>query len=310
MTAQNLDFGGRVAIVTGAGQGMGRAHAKMLASRGARVVVNDLNADNAASTVAEIIADGGTAVVDINNVVTGAEAIVQTAIDAYGRLDIVVNNAGINAFGTFWEMDRDTWWRVFDVTVKGVVEVSRAAMPHLIASGTGRLINISSNGLMGVPLDSAYSAAKAAVWGLSIGLAAEAREVGVQVTTLMPVAWTPMTQDAFPNPVVQEAMKENVPPEAVSAFVTYLAHQDTTTYADTFEIAGVAAGRVVIAGMERVDAAAATPEAWVEQAEALTKDGAMRVFHNASESFRDQMVHLAPELDSVLPEDAANVERV
>ncbi|CAM5508805.1 hypothetical protein SHIRM173S_11196 [Streptomyces hirsutus] len=138
MTAQNLDFGGRVAIVTGAGQGMGRAHAKMLASRGARVVVNDLNADNAASAVAEIIADGGTAVVDINNVVTGAEAIVQTAIDAYGQLDVVVNNAGINAFGTFWEMDRDTWWRVFDVTVKGVVEVSRAAMPHLIASGTGR----------------------------------------------------------------------------------------------------------------------------------------------------------------------------
>ncbi|CAM5489566.1 SDR family NAD(P)-dependent oxidoreductase [Streptomyces hirsutus] len=71
-----------------------------------------------------------------------------------------------------------------------------------------------------------------------------------------------------------------------------------------------AAGRVAIAGMERVDAAAATPEAWVEQAEALSKDGEMRVFHNASESFRDQMVHLAPELDSVLPEDAANVERV
>lgn len=221
-----------------------------------------------------------------------------------------MNNAGINVFGAFWEMDRDTWWRVFDVTVKGVVEVSRTAMPHLIASGTGRLINISSNGLMGVPLDSAYSAAKAAVWGLSIGLAAEAREVGVQVTTLMPVAWTPMTQDAFPNPVVQAAMKENVPPEAVSAFVTYIAHQDTTTYADTFEIAGVTAGRVAIAGMERVDAAAATPEAWVEQAEALTKDGEMRVFHNASESFRDQMVHLAPELDSVLPQDAANVERV
>lgn len=85
MTAQNLDFGGRVALVTGAGQGMGRAHAKMLASRGARVVVNDLNADNATSAVAEITADGGTAVVDTNNVVTGAEAIVQTAIGAYGR---------------------------------------------------------------------------------------------------------------------------------------------------------------------------------------------------------------------------------
>jgi NAD(P)-dependent dehydrogenase (short-subunit alcohol dehydrogenase family) len=304
-----LDFCGRVAIVTGAGQGMGREHAKMLASRGARVVVNDVNKENADSAVAEITAAGGVAVVDTHSVVDGAVEIVQTALESFGQLDIVINNAGINAFGLFWEMDRDTWWRVFDVTVKGVVEVSRAAMPHLIASGSGRLVNISSNGLMGVPLDSAYSAAKAAVWGLSIGLAAEAREVGVQVTTLMPVAWTPMTEDAFPDPVVQQSMRENVPASAVSAFVTYLAHQDTTTYGDTFEIAGTAAGRVAIAGMPRVDAAAATPEAWVNMATALEQDGELQVFRNASESFRDQMVHLSPELDAVLPVDAASVSR-
>ena len=304
-----LDFHGRVAIITGAGQGMGREHAKMLASRGARVVVNDVNAQNAQDTVAEIAKADGIAVASTHSVVDGAADIVQTAVDAYGRIDIVVNNAGINDFGRFWEMDHDTWWRIFDVTVKGVVEVSRAAMPYLIESGSGRLINISSNGVMGVPLDSAYSAAKAAVWGLSIGLAAEAREVGVQVTTLMPVALTPMTENAFPNPTIQEAMRENVPSSAVSAFVTYLAHQDTTTHGETFEIAGVAAGKVAIAGMPRVNAPAATPEAWVDMAEELAQDGELRAFRNASESFRDQMVHLAPELDEVLPQDAASVAR-
>lgn len=306
---ENLDFNGRVAIVTGAGQGMGREHAKMLASRGARVVANDINTERAGETVAEITGAGGIAVADSNNIVTGAADIVQTALTEFGQLDIVVNNAGINAFGRFWEMDPDTWWRVFDVSVKGVVEVSRAAMPHLIASGSGRLINISSNGVMGVPLDSAYCAAKAAIWGLGITLAAEAREVGVQVTTLMPVAWTPMTEDAFPNPVIQDAMRQTVPADAVSAFVTWLAHQDTTVYGDTFEVAGVSAARVAIAGTPRMKVEVPTPESWAGGAEELTKDGQLRPFRTASESFRDQMVYLAPELDAVLPADASNVSR-
>ena len=306
---QILDFKGRVAVVTGAGQGMGREHAKMLASRGARVVANDINADRVADTVSAIIDSGGIAVANSHNIVSGAADIIQTALNEFGQLDIVVNNAGINAFGRFWEMDPETWWKIFDVSVKGVVEVSRAAMPHLIASGSGRLINISSNGVMGVPLDSAYNAAKAAIWGLGITLAAEAREVGVQVTTLMPVAWTPMTEDAFPNPVIRDAMRETVPASAVSAFVAWLAHQDTTVYGDTFEVAGVSAGRVAIAGMPRMKVETPTPESWAEGAELLTQDGELRPFRTASESFRDQMVYLAPELDSVLPADAADVSR-
>ena len=272
-------------------------------------MVNDISADRCEETVNAIIEAGGTAVPDSSDVVTSSAELVQKAISTFGSLDIVVNNAGINAFGRFWEMDSDTWWRIFDVAVKGVVGVSRAAMPHLIASGSGRLINISSNGVMGVPTDSAYNAAKAAIWGLSITLAAEAREVGVQVTTLMPVAWTPMTEDAFPNPVIQEAMRKTVPASAVSAFVTWLAHQDTTVFGETFEIAGVSAGRVAIAGMPRMKVAAPTPEAWAAGSEALMQNGELRPFRDASESFRDQMVYLAPELDEVLPVNAANVER-
>ncbi|GAB2804137.1 hypothetical protein GCM10027073_40920 [Streptomyces chlorus] len=302
-----LDFNARVAIVTGAGQGMGREHAKMLASRGARVVANDINAERAAETVAEITVDGGVAVADSNDIVTAAADIVQTALDAFGQLHIVVNNAGINAFGRFWEMDSETWWRVFDVSVKGVVEVSRAAMPHLIASGSGRLINVSSNALMGVPLDSAYAAAKSAIWGLGNTLAAEAKDVGVQVSTVLPVAWTPMTEDAFRDPVVQDAMRAHVPASAVSAFVAWLAHQDTTVYGEAFEVAGVAAARTAFSVMPRMKTAEPTPESWAASVGDLMQDGDLEPLRNASQSFRGQMVYLAPELDTVLSADAADV---
>src|SRR6478752_2541254 len=111
MAGQNdLDFGGRVAIVTGAGQGMGRAHAIMLASRGARVLANDIAGDRAGQTVQIITDAGGTAVSDSNDIVTRSAELVQTAIHNYGCLDIVVNKAGINRYGRLWEMDPDVWW--------------------------------------------------------------------------------------------------------------------------------------------------------------------------------------------------------
>jgi NAD(P)-dependent dehydrogenase (short-subunit alcohol dehydrogenase family) len=295
-----LRFNGRVAIVTGAGQGMGREHAKMLASRGARVVVNDINAARAAETVEEILAGGGTAVADSHDIVTGASEIVQTALDAYGRLDIVVNNAGINAIGRFWEMDADTWWRVFDTSVKGVVEVSRAAMPHLIESGSGRLINFASNALMGSPGSSAYSAAKAAIWGLGNTLAAEAREVGVQVTTLLPVAWTPMTEGFFENPVIQDAMRKELPANAIAAFVTWLAHQDTTVHGEAFEVAGISAARTAFSAMPRIKVTESTAEVWAENEASLMQDGDLTHLRDASESFSAQLVFVAPEMENAI----------
>lgn len=302
-----LDFGGRVAIVTGAGQGMGREHAIMLAARGARVVVNDINADRAGETVKAITDAGGTAVTDSHNIVTESADLVKTAIDNFDGLDVVVNNAGINAYGLFWEMDSDVWWRVFDTSFRGVVEVSRNAMPHLIKSGSGRLINISSNALMGLPNDTSYAAAKAAIWGLGNSLAGEAREVGVQVTTLLPVAWTPMTQEAFGDPVIQKVMNDHFPSSSVSAFVTWLAHQDTTVHGETFEIAGISAARTAFTAMPRLKVAEPTPEAWADNAANLMQDGEFTPLPQASDSFRAQVVFLAPEMDAVLPANAADV---
>lgn len=302
-----LRFNGRVAIVTGAGQGMGREHAMMLASRGARVVVNDINAERAGETVTLITDAGGSAVVDSHDIVEEAAHLVQTAIDSFGGLDIVINNAGINRFGLFWEMDSEEWWRVFDTSFRGLVEVSRAAMPHLIASGTGRLINVSSNALMGAPHATAYSAAKAAIWGFGNALIPEGRQAGVQISTILPVAWTPMTEDAFPNPAIQKVMREKFPADAVAAFATWLAHQDTTVYGEAFEIGGVSAARTVITAMPRITVPETTPEVWAENAETLMKEGALSPLRSASESFREQLVFLAPEMESEIPADAADL---
>lgn len=122
-----LDFKGRVAIVTGAGQGMGKAHAATLASRGARVVVNDVSLVHAEQAVKEIVGAGGIAVADVHDVATDASAIVQTAIDSFGALDIVVSNAGIIRVGLFGEQPSEEFWKVFDVSFRGTVELSRAA---------------------------------------------------------------------------------------------------------------------------------------------------------------------------------------
>jgi NAD(P)-dependent dehydrogenase (short-subunit alcohol dehydrogenase family) len=304
----DLDFGGRVAIVTGAGSGMGREHALMLASRGARIVANDISADRAAATVDEIARAGGTAVVDTHDITTDAALLVQTAIDSFDQLDIVVNNAGIVLFGMFGEQEAETWWKVFDIHVRGTVEVSRAAWPHLVKSGSGRLINIASSGMLGSPGVSAYSSAKAAIWGLGNALALEGASVGVQVSTVMPSAWTPMTEGSYTDPVVREAFRDQMPPVAIAAFVTWLAHQDTQANNLTFSVSGNAAARGTFSVLPRVRAADSTPESWVAVADDLVNPPeVLTAVHNTSELFRSEFVYLAPHLDSVLPQDTADV---
>ncbi|MBT8447187.1 MAG: SDR family NAD(P)-dependent oxidoreductase, partial [Gammaproteobacteria bacterium] len=195
MSDKLLDFGGAVAIVTGAGRGLGRAHAVMLASRGCRVVVNDLAGDDdpAGEVVAEIVAAGGTATADHHSVIDEPAGIVDTARQQFGQLDIVVNNAGVLEGSTLADTDPELWHRVFDIHFRGTVDVCRAAWPHLVSSGHGRIINTSSSGMLGNSGLTSYGAAKAAVFGFTRSLAIEGLPLGIGVNCILPSARTRIT---------------------------------------------------------------------------------------------------------------------
>ena len=186
-----IRFDGRTVIVTGAGNGLGRCYAKQFAARGARVVVNDLGGssfgDGADKAAANIVVDeireaGGEAVANYDSVTDG-EKIVQTAIDTYGRVDIVINNAGILRDSSFHKMEDRDWDLVFEVHVRGAYKVTRAAWPHMREQGYGRIVfTASAAGLYGNFGQANYSAAKLALHGLSQTLAMEGHKRNITAT--------------------------------------------------------------------------------------------------------------------------------
>jgi NAD(P)-dependent dehydrogenase (short-subunit alcohol dehydrogenase family) len=243
----DLGFDGRVAIITGAGGGLGKQHALLLASRGARVVVNDVGGSvsgegsdkgPAETVVDEIRQLGGEAVSDSHSVSTpeGGEAIVQTAIDAFGSVDIVVNNAGILRDKTFQNMTPELLNPVLDVHLKGAFYVTRPAWVRMREQGYGRVVNTSSNaGILGNFGQTNYGAAKMGLVGLTRVLAAEGAKYNIKVNAIAPLARTRMTQDVLGEAV---ALLE---PELVSPVVAWLVHEDVPV---TGEIYSVGGGRV------------------------------------------------------------------
>lgn len=204
MQESEVRFDGQVAVVTGAGNGLGRSHALALAARGAAVVVNDYGPDvtgigrssaPADAVVAEIVAQGGRAVANYDGVHdrAGASAIIDAAIDSFGRIDILICNAGIWSIQPFEETDDAIWDRTLGVHVNGTMYTARAAWPHMRAQGYGRVIfTASSGGLYGKGGLTAYGAAKGAIYGLMRCLSLEAEEIGIKVNTLLPGAATRM----------------------------------------------------------------------------------------------------------------------
>ena len=224
-----IDFNGRVAIVTGAGAGLGRSHALLLASRGAKVVVNDLggavdgtggSSRAADAVVDEIRAAGGEAVANHDSVSDPAAAanIVKTATDAWGRVDILVNNAGILRDKTFAKMELADFDTVVDVHFLGSAYVTKAAWPVMQQQNYGRIVMTSSNsGLYGNFGQSNYAGAKMAVVGLMNSLKQEGAKYGILVNTIAPVAATRMTEALLPPPLLP-----HLKPEYVSQAVAYL----------------------------------------------------------------------------------------
>lgn len=242
---------GRVAIVTGAGAGLGRSYALLLARQGAKVVVNDLGGtlngqggDNAAAdrVVEEIRAAGGEAVASYASVSEEASAasIVQTAIDSFGRLDIVVNNAGILRDRSFAKMDLADFRAVLDVHLMGSVYVTKAAWPILSEQKYGRVVVITSTGgTVGNFGQSAYGAAKMGLLGLMNCLAVEGRKNNVLINAVCPTAATRMTEG-----LVDEKLGRYLGPETIAAAIGWLCSEKCTDSA-TITAAGAAGfGRV------------------------------------------------------------------
>jgi NAD(P)-dependent dehydrogenase (short-subunit alcohol dehydrogenase family) len=249
----DLGFDGKVAIVTGAGGGLGRSHALELARRGARIVVNDLGGTvdgsgggsegPAAQVVKEIEALGGEAVANRDSVATaeGGAAIVANAIEAFGRIDIVVNNAGILRDKAFHNMTPDLVDPVIDVHLKGAFNVTRAAWTHFREQNYGRVINTSSNsGLWGNFGQSNYGAAKMGLVGLTKVLAVEGAKYGIKANAIAPVAFTRMTADLMPG------LEDKLKPEYVTPIVVFLAHEDCPVTGDVYSAGGGVVARYFV----------------------------------------------------------------
>lgn len=223
-----LRFDGRVAVVTGAGGGLGKAYALLLASRGAKVVVNDLGSardgagkSNAADAVVKEIKDkGGVAVADYNSVVEG-EKLIKTAIDNFGRIDILINNAGILRDKSFTKMTEQDWDLIQAVHLKGAFKTTHAAWETFRKQKYGRIVMTSSNaGLFGNFGQANYSAAKLGLVGLANTLAIEGAKYNIKVNTIVPTAASRLTEDILP-PEMYEAMK----PELIAPVVAYMVHE-------------------------------------------------------------------------------------
>ena len=248
-----LGFDGRVAIITGAGGGLGRSHALELARRGAQVLVNDLGGalDGSGSSltaadrvVDEITAAGGIAVANHDSVATaeGGQNIVQAAIDAFGRVDVLVNNAGILRDKAFHKMDDAMIEAVINVHLKGALYVSQPAFCLMREQGYGRIVNTSSaSGLFGNFGQANYGAAKAGLAGLTRVLAIEGASHGIQVNAIAPIAATRMTQD------ILGPLADKVSPASVSPLVAYLAHEECAVNGHVYSVAGGRIARIFVA---------------------------------------------------------------
>ncbi|XP_012286538.1 peroxisomal multifunctional enzyme type 2 [Orussus abietinus] len=244
---EKLRFDDRVVIVTGAGAGLGRAYALLFGSRGAKVVVNDLGSNrhgggassNVADTVvAEIRQSGGKAVANYDSVLNG-DKIVKTAIDAFGRIDIIVNNAGILRDKSIANMSDDDWDIIHDVHVKGAFKTTRAAWPYFRKQNYGRVIVTASlSGLYGNFGQANYSAAKMALIGLANTLAIEGGKYNINTNVIVPTAGSRLTEDVLP-PDFHTLLK----PELIAPIVLWLCHDDCKESGSIIEAAMGWAGK-------------------------------------------------------------------
>ena len=259
-------FDGRVAIVTGAGGGLGREHALLLAARGARVLVNDLGGDpfgggasreRAEAVVEEIRKAGGEALADSSDVASpeGGRALVERALARWGQVDALINNAGVVGgaphFDELSDADVD---RVLRVHVHGAFNVSRPAWRAMRAQSYGRILFTSSGSVFGTGGPVTYPTAKAAMLGLTRNLALEGRRDGIKVNAIMPVAYTRLTAMLRDRALVDELEREFAPVR-VAPLAAWLVHEDAPCSGEIFTVGGGRFARVFLGVTRGVSAA-------------------------------------------------------
>lgn len=285
-----IRFDGRVAIVTGAGGGLGREYALLLARRGAKVLVNDIGSPDellgtgssdtpANSVVAEIHALGGEAVADTNTVATGdgGRAIVAAALDAWGRVDVVINNAGIvGPIKTFAELTDEDVDTVLGVQLRGPFNVLRPAWKAMVDQGYGRILNISSGSMFGQGEACTYPTAKAGMIGMTTNLGLAGSAYGIKVNALLPVGFTRMVEN-MPEPALSW-LRDSFPAGAVAPVAAFLVSEDVPCSGVSFSAGGGRFARVFFGEAQGVTSVQLTIEEVRDRFEvAMETDGAVTI---------------------------------
>ncbi|MEB3068712.1 SDR family NAD(P)-dependent oxidoreductase [[Mycobacterium] vasticus] len=284
-----LRFDGRVAVVTGAGRGVGRGHAMLLADKGAAVVVADhgvgIDGDGTSSepadeVVRDIIAAGGRAVACYASVAEpqGAQAIIDTAIESFGRIDAVINNAGIHDPGFFGDLSVQQFRTMLDVHYLGTLMVSRAAWPHFVEAGYGRIVNTVSEAMLGgISELTSYGAAKGAVFGLTRNLATEGAAHGIAVNAISPRAYTRMSASHSDSVAAQlsipkemmDTVNAAMPPELCAPAAAFLAHPDCPLNGEVLQIGMGNVARIAVVRTAGVTKSPLTAEDIAENLEEI-----------------------------------------
>jgi len=284
-----LRFDGRVAVVTGAGRGVGRSHAMLLADKGAAVVVADYGVDidgggtssePADEVVRDITAAGGRAVACYASVAEpqGAQAIIDTAIESFGRIDAVINNAGIHDPGFFADLSVQQFRTMLEVHYLGTLMVSRAAWPHFVGAGYGRIVNTVSEAMLGgISELTSYGAAKGAVFGLTRNLATEGAAHGIAVNAISPRAYTRMSASHSDSVAAQlsipkemmDTVNAAMPPDLCAPAAAFLAHADCPLNGEVLQIGMGNVARIAVVRTAGVTKSPLTAEDIAENLEEI-----------------------------------------